>query len=109
MLGRQLPLLSKFSTRKVFWSHTDRGFCGLATQNTAKIAQDWLKANLTDHLSKEIWPPSSKDYFIRSEVEREVNKQPHNTLASLKAMIPDVMANQTGRCHSCMQEVPVLD
>jgi hypothetical protein len=27
------------------------------------------------------------------EVEREVNKQPHNTLASLKAMIPDVMAN----------------
>jgi hypothetical protein len=27
-----------------------------------------------------------------SEVEREVNKQPHNTLASLKAMISDVMA-----------------
>jgi hypothetical protein len=27
------------------------------------------------------------------EVEREVNKRPHNTLASLKAMIPDVMAN----------------
>jgi hypothetical protein len=27
------------------------------------------------------------------EVEREVNKQPHNTLASLKAMIPDVMTN----------------
>ncbi len=27
-----------------------------------------------------------------SEVEREVNKQPHNTMASLKAMISDVMA-----------------
>jgi hypothetical protein len=27
------------------------------------------------------------------EVKREVNKQPKNTLASLKAMIPDVMAN----------------
>jgi hypothetical protein len=27
-----------------------------------------------------------------SEVEREVNKQPHNTLASLKAMTSDVMA-----------------
>jgi hypothetical protein len=44
-----------------------------------------------------IWPPSSKDcnpldYFMWSEVEREVNKQPHNTLASLKAMISDVMA-----------------
>jgi hypothetical protein len=27
-----------------------------------------------------------------SEVERDVNKQPHNILASLKAMISDVMA-----------------
>jgi hypothetical protein len=27
------------------------------------------------------------------EVKGEVNKQPKNTLASLKAMIPDVMAN----------------
>ena len=27
-----------------------------------------------------------------SEVEREVNKQPHNTLASLKVMISDLMA-----------------
>jgi hypothetical protein len=69
-----------------------------ATQNTSKINQDWLKANLKDHWSKEIWPPSSKDcnpldYFMLSKVEREVNKQPYNTLASLKAMISDVMAN----------------
>ena len=28
-----------------------------------------------------------------SEVEREVNKQPHNTLASLKAKISEVMTN----------------
>jgi hypothetical protein len=35
-------------------------FCGLATQNTAKITQGWLKANLKDPWSKEIWPPSSK-------------------------------------------------
>jgi hypothetical protein len=28
-----------------------------------------------------------------SEVERQINKQPHNTLASIKAMISDVMAN----------------
>jgi hypothetical protein len=27
------------------------------------------------------------------EVKREVNKQPKNTLASLKAMIPHIMAN----------------
>jgi hypothetical protein len=31
------------------------------------------------------------------EVKREVNKQPKNTLASLKAMIPDVMPTLTGR------------
>jgi hypothetical protein len=78
----------KINTKKVFWSHKDSGFCGLATQN---------KAILKDHWSKEIWPPSSKDcnplnYFVWSEVEREVNKQPHNTMASLKAMISDVMA-----------------
>ncbi len=28
-----------------------------------------------------------------SEFEREVNKQPHNTLASLRAQILEVMAN----------------
>ena len=44
-----------------------------------------------------IWPPSSKDcnpldYFMWSEVERDVNKQPHNILSSLNAMISDVMA-----------------
>ncbi len=55
----------------------DNGFCGLATLNTAKTTQDWLKANLKDHWSKEIWPPSSKDcnpldYFMWSEVEREI-------------------------------------
>ena len=48
--------------------------------------------------SKEIWPPSSLDWnpldsFMWSEFETEVNKQPHNTLASLKAKILEVMAN----------------
>ena len=87
----------KINTKKVFWPHKDSGFCGLATQNIAKIAQDWLKANLKDHWSKEIWPPSSKDcnpldYFMWSEVEREVNKQPHSTLTSLRAKISEVMS-----------------
>jgi hypothetical protein len=87
----------KINTKKVFWSHKDSGFCGLATQNTVKSTQDWLKAFLKGHWSKEVWPPSSKDcnpldYFMWSEVERKVNKQPHNTLAFLKAMISDVMA-----------------
>jgi hypothetical protein len=47
---------------------------------------------------KEMWPPSStdcipSDYFMWCVVEREVNKCPHNTLASLKVMTSDVMAN----------------
>ena len=50
-----------------------------------------------DH-SKEMWPPSSPDcysldYFIWSVVEREVNNYPHNTLASLKVKISEVMTN----------------
>jgi hypothetical protein len=70
----------------------------LAAQNTAKSTQDWLKANLKDHWSKEIWLPSSKDcnfsdYFIWSEVEREVSKHPHNTLASLRSKISEIMAD----------------
>jgi hypothetical protein len=57
--------------------------------------QDWLKASLMDPCSKKMWPPSSSecntlDYFI---VEREVNKHTHNTLASLKIKILDVMTN----------------
>jgi hypothetical protein len=88
----------KINTKKFFWPHKDSGFCGLAAQNTAKSTQDWLKANLKDHWSKEIWPPSSKDcnpsdYFKWSEVEIEVNKHSHNTLASLRSKISEVMAD----------------
>ena len=88
----------KINTKKVFWPHKDSEFCGLATQNIAKLPQDWLKANLKDHWSKEIWPPSSKecnpsDHSMWSEVEREVNKCLHITLASLKVMTSDVMTD----------------
>jgi hypothetical protein len=41
MLGRQMSLLSKINTKNVFWPHTASGFCGLATQNKAKITHDW--------------------------------------------------------------------
>jgi hypothetical protein len=39
-----MSLLSKINTKKVFWPHENSVFCGLATQNTAKITQDWLEA-----------------------------------------------------------------
>jgi hypothetical protein len=46
----QMSLLSKINTKKVFWPHEDRGFCGLATQNTAKITQDSLMASQLERL-----------------------------------------------------------
>ena len=65
--------------------------------HTAKITQNWLKVNLKEPCLREIWPPSSPsccslDYFMWSTIEREVNKQPHNTLAYLRAKIMEVMA-----------------
>ena len=53
---------------------------------------------MENHWSQEIWPPSSPDCnpldpSMWSEFEREVNKQPHNTLASLRAKISEVMTN----------------
>ncbi len=35
------PSCPKFTQKIVFWPYTDSGFCGLATQNTAKITLDW--------------------------------------------------------------------
>ena len=51
-----------------------------------------------NHQLKGMWHPSSPeykplDYFMGCEFEREVNKQPHNTQASLKAKISEVMTN----------------
>ncbi len=66
--------------------------------HTAKITQNWLRANMENHWSQEIWPPSSpdcnsSDLSMWSEFERVVNKQPHNTLASLKSKIWEGMAD----------------
>jgi hypothetical protein len=57
-----------------------------------------LKANLMDHWLEEMWPPTSTDcnplgYFMWCVVEREVNRCPHITLASLKVMTSDVMTD----------------
>ncbi len=43
-----------------------------------------------------------------SEVEREVNKQPHNTLASLRAKISEVMAYKDREVviHACKRLQP---
>jgi hypothetical protein len=64
--------------------------------HTAKITQNWLKADMENHWSQEILPPSSPDCNLLdlsmwSVFEREVNKQPHNSLASLRVKILEVM------------------
>ncbi len=92
LVQENLAFQLKINTKKVFWPHKDSGFCGLAAQNTAESTQDGLKANLKDHWSKEIWPPSSKDCnpsdnFMWSEVESEVSRHPHNIMASLRSKI----------------------
>jgi hypothetical protein len=58
MLGRQMPLLTKINTKKVLLASHHSGFCGLATQNTAKITLDWLKANLMDHCPRKSGLPA---------------------------------------------------
>jgi hypothetical protein len=65
---------------------------------TAKITQNWLKANMENHWPQEIWPPSLPDckpleLSMWSVFEREFSRQPHNTLASLRAKILEVLAD----------------
>ncbi len=67
--------------------------------HTAKITQNWLKVNMENHWWQEIWPPSSPDCTLIdlsmwSEFEREVNKHPHNTLASLRVKILEGMGDK---------------
>jgi hypothetical protein len=48
-----------------------------------------------------------------SEFEREINKQPHNTLASLKAKISEVMTNIDREivilpCHRSWSQIEIV-
>ena len=60
--------------------------------------QDWMSENLHDHITPNIWPPSSPDlnpldYYVWSVVELETNKHPHSTPESLRAAITRVMTH----------------
>ncbi len=78
--------------------------------HTANITQSGWLANLKNHWSKDILPLSSQncnpfDFFMWSEVWREVNTCPHITLASLKVMTSDVMTDLDREViiHACKQ------
>ncbi len=67
--------------------------------HTAKITQNWLKVNMENHWLQDIWHPSSPDctpidLSMWSEFEREVNKHPHNTLASFRVKILEGMGDK---------------
>jgi hypothetical protein len=69
-----------------------------------------------DHWLKEMWPPSSTDYnpldyFMWCKVDREVNKCPHMTLASLKGMTSDVITDLDREVviHSCKKFQPWIE
>ena len=60
--------------------------------------QNWMSENLHDHITINIWLPSSQDlnpldYYLWGVVERETNKHPHNTLDSIRAAITKVMTH----------------
>ncbi|CAB3237907.1 unnamed protein product [Arctia plantaginis] len=67
-----------------------------APSHKAMTTQDCMSENLHDHITPNLWPPSSPDlnpldFYVWSVVERDTNKHPHNTLESLKATITRVM------------------
>jgi hypothetical protein len=73
---------------------------GAPARNT-KVTQGWCQANLLEFWSNEVWSPTSPDciplgYYLWSICERDVNRVPHNTAASLKVKIMEVIATSQG-------------
>jgi transposase len=67
-----------------------------APAHTANKTQKWLREHLPEFWEKEVWPPNSPDcnpldYFMWGVCERDVNKRSHNTVASVKAKVTEVM------------------
>jgi AraC-like DNA-binding protein len=67
-----------------------------APAHAAKKTQEWLKKNVPEFWEKDVWPPSSPDcnpldYFVWGVCERDVNRRPHNTIASVKSKIAQIM------------------
>jgi hypothetical protein len=48
----------QINTKKVLFATHRQWICGLATQNTAKITLEWLKANLMDHCPRKSCLPA---------------------------------------------------
>ena len=69
-----------------------------APAHKAEVIQEWLAQNCHDHVTTNMWPPSSPDlnpmdYYVWGVVEKDTNKHPHSNKESLKAAIVHVMGN----------------
>ena len=76
-----------------------------APAHKAEVTQEWLAQSLHDHVTPNMWPPSSPDlnpmdYYVWGVVQKETNKRPHSTKESLKATILHVMGS--------LQEEPLI-
>jgi inhibitor of nuclear factor kappa-B kinase subunit alpha len=63
-----------------------------APSHTANVVQNWCRANLSDFLAKDEWPPSSPDlnpldYFVWSYMLSKINEHKVSTLAQFKTVI----------------------
>ena len=66
---------------------------------------DWMSEKLHDHITPNIWPPSSPDlnpldYYVCGVVERETNKHPFDTLDYLRSSY--YQSNERGSFDSDM-------
>ena len=69
-----------------------------APAHNSNTTQEWCRMNLPEFWPKEVWPPSSPDcnpldYYVWGVCEQDVNKAPHNNMASLQAKITEVMGS----------------
>lgn len=69
-----------------------------APAHSAGNTQMFLGAHVPDFWGKEVWPPNSPDlnpldYFMWSEIQREVCRDAHSDIDSLKSKIVSVMVN----------------
>src|SRR6185369_8175907 len=51
-------------------------------KHTAKLTQDWLRANVPEHITREQWPPRSPD--LNPMVTRQASLRPPQSLERLK-------------------------
>ena len=64
------------------------------------ITQEWLSDHFHDHVTPNMWPPSSPDlnpidFYVWGVVERQTNRRPHPNRDSLKSAISEEMKHMS--------------